>query len=243
MENYSKKIFGGAIQFVLKVLCRVFFVFARYPSVRNYRYGHLARGGVSLSYVLENRKIDTVIDVGTGSGEHADIFEFEGKQVTRFDLGTSRAFEEGKQVVLGDFVSHSFSESYSLIWISHVLEHSLEPHKFLRKVLELGLAQCSTVVIIVPPAKACFVGGHCSLWTAELLLYHMIMAGFDCSDAVVHRYGYNISVTCYAKKNSLDLDELNIDSNDRFKILRWMPHNKDRNSNYITCRDFRQRLF
>ena len=66
------------------------------------------------------------------------------------------------------------------------------------------------------------VGGHVSLWNAGLLLYRLVLAGFDCSDASVLTYGYNISVI--VKKKSIHvLDELSYDRGDLKIISKYMP--------------------
>jgi hypothetical protein len=74
-----------------------------------------------------------------------------------------------------------------------VLEHQPDVNAFLRGVWE-ALDPGGVLAITVPPAKAKIVGGHLSLWNAGLLLYHLVLAGFDCRHARVKRYRYNISV-------------------------------------------------
>ena len=80
-----------------------------------------------------------------------------------------------------------------VIWASHVLEHQVNPGVFLGRMAD-DLYPGGYLAITVPPAKPQIVGGHVTIWNAGLLLYHLVLAGFDCSRAMVHCYGYNISV-------------------------------------------------
>ena len=50
------------------------------------------------------------------------------------------------------------------------------------------------MAVTVPPMKHSIVGGHVSMWNAGLVMYRLVLAGFDCSKAMVKQYGYNISV-------------------------------------------------
>jgi len=56
------------------------------------------------------------------------------------------------------------------------------------------MKESGLLVITVPPFKHNIVGGHLTAWNAGLLLYNLVLAGFDCSRAKVLSYGYNISV-------------------------------------------------
>jgi len=50
------------------------------------------------------------------------------------------------------------------------------------------------LAITVPPLKHNIVSHHVSLWNAGLLLYHLVLAGWDTTEAKVKQYDYNISV-------------------------------------------------
>jgi len=56
-----------------------------------------------------------------------------------------------------------------------------------------------------------------TLWNGGLLLYHLVLAGQDCADAVVASYGYNIAVI--VKRKSIPPDD-----DRRFKdVLNYLP--------------------
>ena len=65
------------------------------------------------------------------------------------------------------------------------------------------LKEGGVLAITVPPLKNEIVGGHLSLWNSGILLYQLVVAGFDCREAIVKKYGYNISVI--VKKNKINI--------------------------------------
>jgi FkbM family methyltransferase len=188
------------------------------------RFADLEFGGACLQKVLDEVDFETVLDVGSGSGSHAEIFESFGKRVTQVDFGESCYFDDGaeraRSVIKGDYLSCEFDEQFDLIWASHVLEHQPNVNLFLKK-LRKDLKEGGTLAITVPPMKAEIVGGHLSLWNAGLLLYNLVMAGFDCKEARVLRYGYNISVVL--ENQEAELPALSYDKGDIEKLLKFFP--------------------
>jgi len=127
----------------------------------------------------------SVLDIGSGSGEYAKAFKEAGKIVTTVNL-------EPPADIIGDY-AHADCPAVDCIWACHVLEHQRNPGLFLSKCL-LDLKEDGILAVSVPPAKDEIVGGHLTLWNAGLLLYNLVMAGFDCSSAKVIHTHYNISV-------------------------------------------------
>ena len=188
------------------------------------RYRDLELGGIALQQCIDSYDFKTVLDIGSGAGKHANVFEKAGKKVTRFDFGKSRAFtDSSSNVIIGDFVNFDFKEKYDLLWVSHTLEHTIHTQAFLEKLAQFAKKDTGILAISVPPAKAEFVGGHVSLWTPALLIYRLVLAGIDCSDAEIMLYGYNISVIVKNKKNTMALDDLAWDFNDISRLSRWFP--------------------
>ena len=154
---------------------------------------------------------NTVLDVGSGAGEHAKAFKVLGKQVTTLDLVNAD--------VVGDFTTLNL-ETYDCVWASHVLEHQLNVGLFLKKCFDV-LADGGILAITVPPAKPEVVGGHVSIWNTGLLLYNLVLAGFDCSKASVKQYGYNISVI--VRKVPANLPILKMDCGDIELLSKFFP--------------------
>jgi SAM-dependent methyltransferase len=179
---------------------------------------------VALEQLVAHEKFHTVLDIGCGAGEHAAYLLEHGKRVTAVDLGGSPYFAQRDrriQVALGDFISMQFSEPFDCVWASHVLEHQPNVHDFLTRVHQ-ALRPDGVLAITVPPLKHEIVGGHLSLWNAGLLLYHLVIAGFDCREARILKYGYNISVVLRKRTIQLPAD-LAYDAGDIRKLRPYLP--------------------
>ncbi len=153
------------------------------------------------------------LDIGSGEGHQAVELINRGFTVTTCDLGPSD--------YQGEFLSQRFPCQYDLVWCCHTLEHQRNPGLFLDRIWMLTL-EGGQVAITVPPLKHQIVGGHVSLWNAGLLLYHLVLAGFDCSRAWVKTVDYDISVIV-KKGERTDLAGLKHDYGDLIKLKRYFP--------------------
>jgi hypothetical protein len=185
------------------------------------------RAKAAMKQILEHYNFETVLDIGAGYGLHTATFREFDKIVTPTDL-----FGRIEGLVTGNYMNIEF-EPHDLTWASHILEHQLNSHLFLKKMrreTKVGGYACVTV----PPMKHKIVGGHVSMWNAGLLMYHMVLAGFDCKEAAIKKYGYNISVIAQAKEFELP-HNLEFGSGDIEKLKEWLPpfavHNFDGNIN------------
>ena len=179
-----------------------------------------------LRKLLTDYDFHTVLDIGCGQGLHSDIFKDNGKQVFSLDYGKSPYLmrrEDRSNIIIGEFTAYDFgSRQFDAVWCSHVLEHQMDTHRFLLKVHQV-LRENGVLAITVPPLKHDIVGGHVSLWNAGLLLYHLILAGFDCSQAAVKKHGYNISVIT-VKKSVNVIPDLIFDAGDIRTIRPYLPY-------------------
>src|SRR5437868_13865794 len=66
--------------------------------------------------LIEEYDFETVLDIGSGAGEHTRFFRHYGKQVFSVDL------DEGADYV-GDFNELMLDRQFDVVWCSHVLEH------------------------------------------------------------------------------------------------------------------------
>lgn len=162
--------------------------------------------------LLLGMEFDTVLDVGSGLGLHANALRKAGKKVTTISL-----IEPAD--LIGDYLELD-TRGYDCIWASHVLEHQPNPNLFLKKCFN-DLNDDGILAITVPPHKPQIVGGHVNFYNAGLLLYHLILAGFDCSKAKVKAYGYNISVI--VRKQPAKLEGLHMDRGDIEKLAHYFP--------------------
>ena len=179
-------------------------------------------GKIALDYLISNYKFKTILDIGSGEGEHSKILRASGKEVTELDLGGSYYSKQRKDTnfISSDYLSTEFNKPFEAIWACHVLEHQLNPNLFLKKINK-DLKEAGVLAITVPPLKDYIVGGHITLWNAGILLYQLILAGFNCREASIRKYGYNISVILNKKK--VVLPTLSYDYGDVEKLLDYFP--------------------
>lgn len=164
----------------------------------------------ALAKVLE-MDFTSVLDVGAG-GVHAIKFMESGKHVVTVSLS-----EADYQC---DYLDIGFPNKFDCIWASHVLEHTPNPNQFLRKMFD-DLKDGGILAVTVPPRKDEIVGGHINLYNPGILVYQLILAGFDCSKAKVGVYGYNISVI--VRKEKADLPDLKMDFGDIEALSKFFP--------------------
>ena len=189
-------------------------------------------GQIGLLYLIKNYKFKTILDIGSGQGTHANILRACKKKVTEIDLGKS--YYSTKRIknnfIHKDYLNIKFNKKFDAIWACHVLEHQPNPNLFLKKIHK-DLKNNGILVITVPPLKDYIVGGHLSLWNAGLLLYNLILAGFDCKNASIKKYDYNITVI--VQKKSIKLPKLSYDYKDVEKLIDYFPTKLRNMSNKI----------
>lgn len=194
-------------------------------NISKARYSLASRSFVALSHCLR-LKPETVLDVGSGGGEHASAFAEIGAKVTCIDFGTSvyavRAQKRDDTVVINvDFSVWETSKTYQLVWASHVLEHQRNIGLFLDKLIKC-CEPGGFIAITVPIPHRRLWGGHLSLWSPGLLAYSIVLCGIDLSGANI-MYGYReISIVFSPKK--VVLPSLTFDSGDLDKLRHLLPY-------------------
>ena len=176
-------------------------------------------------------QFQTVLDIGSGAGKHAEILRKYGKTVTQLDFGKSIYYQgkaDNSKVLYTDYSIHEFDSQFDCLWASHVLEHQPNVNRFLVK-MRADLKEGGILAITVPPLKHQIVGGHLNLWNAGLLLYHLVFAGFNCRNAHVRTYGYNVSVIL--RKEAIDLPPIDYDSGDIDRLSDFFPAGCQENFN------------
>lgn len=182
------------------------------------------RGDAALHRLVTEYEFASVLDVGAGEGRHAKVFQDHGKQVTKLDFGTSVyaqiAEKDGIRSITADANRVELNETFDCVWACHVLEHQPNVNSFISR-LKSWTSAGGLIAITVPAAKFSLAGGHLSLWTPALLIYNMVFAGIDCSDAELLHYGYNISAI--ARNRHVDLPPLDYDMGDITRLAPYMP--------------------
>ncbi len=179
-------------------------------------------GDLALEKLLRDYSFDSVLDIGLGAGEQAMIFQDAGKSVTGISLDPTDVPDGFRgDLLIGDYASLDLPARFDCIWACHVLEHQLRPNDFLTK-LRHDLNPGGIIAVTVPPHKDAIVGGHVTMWNAGLLLYHLVLAGFDCSEAAVRTYGYNVSVITRVN-NGVTLPKLGFCRGDLELLAPFLP--------------------
>lgn len=172
-------------------------------------------GSIAIKKLLSSYSFTTVLDIGCGTGEHTKIFREHNKVVTSIDIKPKT-----ESIIVADYMKCKFNQQ-DCIWCCHVLEHQLNVNMFLKKIHK-ELKEDGILAVTVPPIKHQIVGGHVSLWNAGLLMYNLVLAGFDCSEIAIKAYGYDISALL--KKKTIELpDNLNYDNGDLERLSEFFP--------------------
>jgi len=188
----------------------------------------------ALDKLLAEYEFSTVLDVGCGSGRHLERFRAAGKRASGIDIV---GLAEG--VLVADYLRHEFEQPFDCLWTSHVLEHQLNVNFFLRKVFA-DLREGGVLAVTVPPLKHAIVGGHVTLWNAGLVLYNLVLAGFDCREARLKQYGYNISVITPKIPAAIPYGELHYDDGDIDLLAPFFPQHPRLPICQGFCGDIRQ---
>lgn len=170
------------------------------------------RGKAGLDFFLKHAS-GPVLDIGSGEGEQAGYLRAHGVRVVTLD-------NKADADIQGDFQNAFLKEFYPAIHCCHVLEHQRNPGEFLDKIYRY-LQDDGWLCITVPPLKHEIVGGHVSLWNAGLLVYHLVLAGFDCADAYVRTEGYDVSVV--VQKKPADLSGIHMACGDIELLSKYFP--------------------
>lgn len=151
----------------------------------------------ALLKLLRDYSFETVLDVGSGCGEHARLFQLFGKKVSTCNL-----FPPANWV--GDFLEAPISDSFDVIWCSHVLEHQRNPGLFLDKIYRLLRPQGILALCLPhhPPSR--LVPGHLSTWSLALVSQHLVYAGFDCKHLSALA-SYELSLIVQKPKSGLEI--------------------------------------
>ena len=156
-------------------------------------YSHL-----TLLKMLKHFEFKSVLDIGSHAQNITNIFRHVGKHVTTIEVAPG--YEADYKT---DYLDTQFPAKFDAIWCSQTLEHQRDVGGFLDKMfddLNDGGVLALTVPIDMSPSLAF---GHCNRFTPLTLLYHVILAGFDCRDVSVKCYNWNIGLIVRKKYNGI----------------------------------------
>lgn len=155
---------------------------------------------LALAKLVTEYDFETVLDIGSGWGAAARCFQFLGKRLQTVEVVDNRT--EGVSMG-GDYLSTPPLGPFDLVWASHVLEHQRNVGAFLDKVFT-DTREGGIVAITVPSALSPIIIGHPSIFTPMHLIYHLVLAGFDCSEARVKQYDWQFTVIVKKKPSGVE---------------------------------------
>ncbi|MBP0001885.1 MAG: class I SAM-dependent methyltransferase [Cyanobacteria bacterium SID2] len=140
----------------------------------------------------------SIIDIGAGDGFAAKAFCERGKQVTVTDLHPELLENLPEDVTVYENLdvcdmSAIPSESYDAVWCSHVIEHVMDTGRALSEIRRI-LKPNGLAFLTVPPFEHRVLDGHvCPGWNIGILMYVLIVSGFDVINASFINYHSNVS--------------------------------------------------
>lgn len=177
-----------------------------------------------LPYTLEY-DFQSILDIGTGTDTYIVNFFIEnGKTVFSIDVEKQNNYQHKNfYFIKGNFLQYPFSRKFDAVWASHVLEHVQDTGAFLNKIYDL-LNENGILFCIVPPHKTKIVGGHLTIgWNIGILMYNLIISGFDVKNGRFKKQGYNIAAFVQKRKSRKLPDNLLFDKGDIEKLADFWP--------------------
>lgn len=154
---------------------------------------------LTLLKLLKQYDFKTVLDVGSHARHVTRIFCHVGKEVT-----TVEPAPFWKADYQGNYLDIDFPEKFDAIWCSHTLEHQRNVGEFLEKIF-YDLREGGILALTVPfDMETDLTFGHCNRFSPLVLLYHLVLAGFDCSEVSLKCYNYNIGIIVKKKYNGIE---------------------------------------
>lgn len=144
---------------------------------------------------------DSIIDIGAGNLCATNLFIENGRQTVATVNDPAHynmtAVPDNLKLIadinIEDYADPTMMGKFDAVWLAHVLEHTLNPGMALRTVHDL-LKEDGWLFISVPPFKHQVVGGHVSVgWNLGILMYVLILTGFNVREGSFIWHGYNVS--------------------------------------------------
>ncbi len=185
-------------------------------------------GNFHLAEMASRLPFNRILDVGFGHGAASRFFRLKGKSVVAIDRDIKYRDaplevmkEAGIEIDESSFENFQPQGEIDAIWLSHVLEHTLDVGEFLRKSHSILSAE-GWLFVMVPPFKHEVVGGHVTPgWNIGILMYVLLLSGFDIKNGHFVRHGYNICA--FVQKGTVALPELCHDQGDIEKTQNLWP--------------------
>lgn len=148
------------------------------------------RGSRAVQKAIDMGITGSVVDLGCGNGNLTPLLSKIGS-VKGIDIIEDPKVEglDFDSLTIDEFLRDCFYEAmtlekpteYKVVNLSHVLEHVYSPIECLDNILQ-EVNGLEYLIISVPLLKHQIVGGHVNLYNTGLLMYQLVLAGYDCSN-------------------------------------------------------------
>ena len=135
----------------------------------------------ALRVVSDIADIRSLIDVGSGGDYHKRFFSYFVDEVYTNDFDVSLS----SQNYPGDFMEINFNRQFHVVYCSNVLEHSRNVGLFIEKLFSICEDDGFVAIMVPRPHLHRLLSGHITTWSTSTLVYNIVVAGFDCSEAKV----------------------------------------------------------
>lgn len=146
---------------------------------------------------IDFSKIKNIADIGSGSGHQALLFSQMGLNVTCIDYI--------KPLYNLDYIhpeAKKLRGEFDAVWSHHCLEHIMNPIGELIKWHKL-LIDNGKLFITVPECSYIVSSGHINSYSIPMLMYHLAISGYDCSEACFDISGSQIRAVAKKQSNYL----------------------------------------
>lgn len=150
------------------------------------------RNGVeaALRLACDLQRFDSLIDVGSGGDNHQRFFEQFCDNVFTNDFDEKLS----NQNFPGDFIQIDFPRKFQIVYASNVLEHARNVGMFIEKLFSICEDDGYVAIMVPRPHLNRLLSGHITTWSTSTLVYNIVTAGYDCSEAMVCNGVYEKSI-------------------------------------------------
>ncbi len=181
---------------------------------------------MALAKLLSAYEFETVLDFGPGTEERCLSLFRVGRLVTTL-VPQDKAIErlpEDITIRRGELLDTILPTTFDCIIAAHMLHRQRDPQRFLRRLHDL-LPEYAILALTVPALRYPMLHGELSIWSPGLVLYHLVLAGFNCSSVKVLTQGEEISVII--EKDSIDPWEEGTPLPPLASLRRYLPARVD----------------
>jgi len=165
----------------------------------------------------------TVMDIGTGLGVVSTVFLSLEYDVTGISLGegTSKNLSYDNYTHVKENLFDLDLPPVDIVWSGMMIEHMPNVNLFLEKCRRLTKPGGWFCIVAPSDETDVLVDGHLTFWTPAHLIYNLVIAGFDCSEALWYTEGRDLGLMVQ-RKDRPQVD-LNYDRGDLEALAPYFP--------------------